>query len=81
LDTSPRNCRLQNAVWGIQIELVNFKWLQKINASWIDLEILPQKLEEKAHIYLQIFIEFRHQIQKSQHFELELYTVRTLLVP
>jgi len=36
------------------------------------MKILPQELEERAHFFQQVFIEFKHWMQKLQYFELGL---------
>jgi len=46
---------------------------QNICIFWIDLKILPHKLEEQAQNFQQIFIEFGHWMQKLQPFELDFF--------
>lgn len=47
-DTSLQSCKHQKAIGWTQIEPMNFIWLQKINTSKIDLNILLYKLGKEC---------------------------------
>jgi len=59
-------------IWWAQIEPVNFDWLPThlYILDWSE-NFTPHTLEERGQIFQQVFIEFGHQMQKLQPFELD----------
>jgi len=69
----PSKLQPSNAVWWSQIEPLNFYWITKFNTSWIELKILPHKIEKRAKKFQQVLLNSDIVcMQRLQHFELNL---------
>jgi len=74
-DISPQSCSHHNAMWWTQIEPVNLEWLSKTHyiLDWFEKFTIGTRLV--CATFPTSLIEFGHQMQKLQHFELDCLTV------
>jgi len=52
---APKVATIKLQFGELNLNLCTSNGFQKINTSWIDLKILPHKLEERAQIFQQVF--------------------------
>ncbi len=79
-DTRPRSCSPKMQFGELKLKLWTSIGFQKINTSWIDLKILPYKLEGRMQLFQQVLLNLDLECKIYSTLNWTWNSVRTLSV-